>query len=277
MRVARAQIDGDPRPVLIKDGGATPIRSDISFQSILTRVKEGIDIPVSGSRYDLTDLSLLPPVESGNNFYGVAENFKNKEQVEDFGQSERPIVFIKPYQSLIGNRELIQISDGPSDHMFLEGELAVVIGESAWKITTENAFSIIAGFTIVNDITAKDFENMKIDDRDSIDWFSAKCIRQTTPIGPHIVPKDEIPEPQSLTIKSKLNNRIMQDSSTESMVHTIADIISYLSSRVELKPGDIISTGTPGGVEAFQDERLQPGDFVEISIGNIGSLKNDVA
>lgn len=189
---------------------------------------------------------------------------------------EWPLLFLKLPRSLVGHRQPISYHTRVTDEIDYEGELAAVIGKPARHVAPERALEYVAGYTILNDTSARDLQlSLQAGDDSLIDWFSGKAMQRTTPTGPWVV-VDEISDPQDLDIVSRVNGDTMQDDNTSLMIRSVADLVSFVSSRVRLEPGDIIATGTPEGVGTFQDVRLTPGDTVEVEVERIGSLVNTV-
>jgi acylpyruvate hydrolase len=151
-----------------------------------------------------------------------------------------------------------------------------VIGEPARHVDPEEALEHVAGYTILNDTSARDLQfGMTVGDDDMLDWFSGKTMQSTTPVGPYVV-VDEVDDPQDLSIASRVDGETMQDDHTGMMIRSVADLVSFVSSRVRLEPGDVIATGTPEGVGTFQDIALDPGQTVEVEVEGIGTLVNTV-
>ena len=157
-----------------------------------------------------------------------------------------------------------------------EAEIGVVIGRAMRDLPVERAMEAVAGYTIVNDLSARDF----IKRENSIfvfDWVGQKCFDGSAPMGPWITPAEFAPDPEDIAVKLWINGAIKQDSNSRLMVHSIREQIAYLSRRMTLRPGDVIATGTPAGVGMPKGEFLKPGDEVRIEIGGCGTLVNRVA
>ncbi len=150
-----------------------------------------------------------------------------------------------------------------------EGELAVVIGSAGKNVSEAEALSLVAGYTLFNDVTARDEQKRAI--AKSLPWFLSKSYDTFGPLGPCLVTPDEIPDPQNLTLTLSVNGEIKQQANTSEMLFSIPYLISYLSRHLALAPGDVIATGTPPGVGP-----LHPGDLVEVTIPEIGTLSNPV-
>ena len=182
-----------------------------------------------------------------------------------------PILFAKWSTCLAADGEPIVIPAG-IDEVDWEAELAVVIGRTGRDIPVADALSYVSGYTCMNDVSARRVQ------RDGVQWSPAKSFDTFGPIGPVVVPADQIPDPQGLHITARVNGELMQDSNTKHMIFSVADLIAYASRGTTLEVGDIISTGTPAGVGAFRSTPvfLKPGDVVEIEIEGIGVLRNPV-
>ena len=177
---------------------------------------------------------------------------------------------------VIGHRDKILASQVPDKKIDWEGELAVVIGRKGRAIRPEDARSYVAGYTIVNDVTARSFVVPKRLDF-KIDWLMGKCADTFCPMGPYLVPDAFIEDPERLSLKTTVNDQVMQDARTDDLTHNIGDLLAFLSQTMTLLPGDVLSTGTPSGVGFGRGVFLQPGDVVKVEIEGIGTLENPVA
>ncbi len=185
---------------------------------------------------------------------------------------KHPIVFTKAASSMNGPYADIPINLEISDKMDWEVELGVIIGKGGKRISSVDALNHVFGYTIINDISARDFQ------KKHKQFFIGKSFTGACPMGPWIVTADEIPDPQSLDLKSIVNGEIKQDSNTKFQIFDVATVIESLSKGMELEPGDIIATGTPSGVGYVRNppEYLMPGDVVECEIESIGKIRNSV-
>jgi 2-keto-4-pentenoate hydratase/2-oxohepta-3-ene-1,7-dioic acid hydratase in catechol pathway len=187
--------------------------------------------------------------------------------------------FIKASRSLSDPGATVKISDY-SKKMDWEVELAAVIGRKAKNVPQEKALAYVAGYTVANDLSARDRgRRPHVADTSPFkaDWVAHKSFDGSCPLGPWIVPASDIPDPQNLGLKLWVNDVLMQDSNTGQMIFNLAEQIADLSSRLTLHPGDIILTGTPAGVGAGRNEFLKAGDVVKIWIERIGSLTSKMA
>ncbi len=183
-----------------------------------------------------------------------------------------PIVFTKAASSVNGPYSDIPINIDVSNKMDWEVELGVVIGKGGKAISKDDALQHVFGYTIINDISARDFQKRHKQ------FFIAKSFTGACPMGPWIVTADEIPNPQILNLKSRVNGEIKQDSNTKYQIFDVATVIESLSQGMMLEPGDIIATGTPSGVGYVRNppEYLMPGDIVECEIESIGKISNPI-
>ena len=185
---------------------------------------------------------------------------------------EEPILFPKTPNVLIGPGEPIVIPAFLKDYHFeelrtdYEGELAVIIGKKGKNVPAGEAMDYVFGYTCINDVSQR---NLQTGDRSG--WFRGKSLDTFGPVGPRIVLRDDIPDPQNLHIECRLNGKTVQDSNTKHMIFPIAETIAFISKNFTLMPGDLIATGTPSGVG-----RIKHGDVVEVEIEGIGILSNPV-
>lgn len=184
-----------------------------------------------------------------------------------------PFVFSKPPSAITGPYDPVILPRKASQPDW-ELELAVIIGKPARHVQRDEALSHVAGYTIVNDITNRDLVFRKDIGAMGADWIAAKGLPSYLPTGPYLVPAAFIPDPQNLQITLKLNGRVMQDESTADMIFGVARIIEFLSTHVQLWPGDLIATGSPAGNGAHYNRFLKPGDVMEGSITGLGAQRN---
>lgn len=186
---------------------------------------------------------------------------------------EHPVIFTKTVGSVNHPGGSIPYDASVSTEIDWEVELAFIIGRTGKNIHREDAMSYVFGYTILNDISARDIQNRHKQ------FFKGKSLDGSAPLGPWIVTADEIPDPHALGLRLRVNGQTMQDSHTSDMIFKIPDIIAVLSHGMTLEPGDIVATGTPSGVGMGMDppRYLRPGDVVEAEIDGIGVLRNMVA
>lgn len=188
---------------------------------------------------------------------------------------QNPYVFPKSVGTIIGNGDTIELPPGRTN-VDWECELSVVIGRVAHRVPVERAREYIFGYTIQNDVSDRAERG---DGRYGSDWFIGKSHNTFAPLGPFIVPKEFVPEPQKLSVRFTLNGKVMQDASTEGMTHSVDELVSYVSHVLRLQPGDVIATGSPAGVGTARAEPIymKDGDQSVCTIGGIGTLMNPVS
>jgi len=222
--------------------------------------------------------SLAPPIRPSRIFCAAANYVKHASEMGTVVAAKaesRPYMFIKTGTSVIGHNETVVIPNA-SSQVDWEIELAVVMGREAHHVSASQGLDYVAGYTIINDISARDL-NVREDFSYKTDWFQGKCFDTFAPLGPWLVPTSCIDDPYALEMRLSVNGELMQEETTGAMIFNIGEQIEYLSSVLTLKPGDVIATGTPTGVGMSRGVFLSPGDVMDASISSIGSLSNPVA
>lgn len=225
-----------------------------------------------GAALPLAEARLDAPLRNPSKVVCVGLNYADHCREQNVPEPERPVLFVKFPTAIIGPGEAIRWPEGASDQVDYEAELAVVIGQEARNVPAERAMEVIAGYTIVNDVSARD---VQFSDGQ---WIRGKSFDTFCPMGPYLVTADEIDDPNDLGIRCLLNGDVMQDSSTAEMIFKIPYLIEFITRTATLLPGDVISTGTPNGVGVFRDPQvfLKPGDDVVVEIDGLGALRNPV-
>jgi 2-keto-4-pentenoate hydratase/2-oxohepta-3-ene-1,7-dioic acid hydratase in catechol pathway len=195
------------------------------------------------------------------------------DHAEEGGQDlpKAPLLFAKWPNTLIGDGEPI-VLPLESSQVDYEAELGVVIATTAKHVSERGALDVVGGYICVNDVSARD---LQFGDGQ---WTRGKSPDTFCPVGPRLVPREEIDDPQALSIRCIVNGETLQDSSTSQMIFSVAEIIAYVTRVITLEPGDLIATGTPAGVGVFRDPKvlLQDGDEVSVEIEGLGTLTNPV-
>ena len=214
---------------------------------------------------------LLAPITDPAKVLCIGLNYRD--HVAETGRAlpEHPDVFAKFATTMIGAEDEIA-GAGLTENLDFEGELAVVIGRHARGVAAEDALDYVAGLAVLNDVTARDLQYR------GTQWLAGKAVDGSTPWGPELVTLDEVGDPQTLDLVTRVNGTEMQRSNTRHQIFPIAEIIAYLTSFTSLAPGDLIATGTPEGIGAKRKPPvwLQPGDVVEIEVDRVGTLSNRV-
>jgi len=191
-----------------------------------------------------------------------------------------PRIFMKPSTALIGPDDPVVLPD-VSTEVDWELELAIVIGTRARNVPVEDALSVVGGYTILNDVSARSMSwgvaDREVHDWDRFfDWLAGKWLDTFAPSGPWIVTADEVEDPHSLALKLELNDEVAQDASTATMIFDCSDLIAFISRFTTLEPGDLIATGTPAGIGAVKGRFLRGGDVLVGTIEKLGSLRTPV-
>ena len=217
----------------------------------------------------VTNATLTAPVRPGQ-ILCIGKNYADHAAEMKSSVPEFPLIFAKLPGSIIGPNEPIRWKRSITSQVDWEGELVVVIGKTAKNITADQVFDYIFGYTIANDVTARDLQN-----RDG-QWARAKGMDYFCPLGPAIVTRDEIADPHALNISTYVNDEQVQNSSTSLQMRQIPELVSYLSQTFTLQPGDLVLTGTPSGVGAgMKPPRfLEQGMRVRVEIDGLGVLEN---
>lgn len=223
----------------------------------------------------LEEVTLLAPIPRPNkNIFCVGKNYTEHaiEMGSEADIPEHAMVFTKAPTTVIGPNETVLNHQDVTNQLDYEGELAVVIGKKGRAIKKEEALDYIFGYTILNDVTARDLQSRHKQ------FFIGKSLDTTCPMGPWIVHKSVIENPNHLHIETRVNGEVRQNSNTKNFIFPIEQVISVLSAGMTLEPGDIIATGTPAGVgKGFKPPKfLSPSDQMEVIIEKIGTLKNTI-
>jgi acylpyruvate hydrolase len=217
----------------------------------------------------LGDVKLLPPVQPAK-IVGIGGNYlEHLHQAGIFEVDPVPTMFSIMPNALASHGSDILLTPFTKE-LDYEAELAVVIGRHTKSVAEDAALGSVFGYACANDVSARDWQVGKNN------WVFGKSADTFFPIGPVLVTADSIDDPQNLMIRSYVNGECRQDASTSDMIHSVAKIISLISDAVTLEPGDVISTGTPGGVGRFRKKLLENGDVIDIDISGIGRLSNTV-
>ena len=222
-------------------------------------------------RVALSEVQLLPPITNPEKIICVGLNYESHRKETGRPEVEFPTLFTRFANSQIGDGEAMW-QPAESTSFDYEGELAVIIGSGGWKIPEDKALEHVAGYSCYNDGSVRDWQ------RHTSQFTPGKNFRHTGPFGPWLVTTDEIPDPSTLTLTTRLNGEVMQHATTDLLIFTIPVLINYISRFTRLEPGDVIVSGTPGGVGFKRDPQvfMNPGDVVEVEISKIGILKNPI-
>jgi 2-keto-4-pentenoate hydratase/2-oxohepta-3-ene-1,7-dioic acid hydratase in catechol pathway len=291
MRFATLEIDGTPRVVAVDAAGHGYWNVDSmlpQFRGDMVDLVAAVPDPAArlvpqGPPKKLDGSRLLAPIlQPRRNIFLVGKNYH--EHAREFSQSgfdgsatagevvpPAPSIFTKPASTIVGPDAAVYSHPAATRELDYEGELAVVIGRTGRGIRKPDAYAHVWGYTIVNDVTARDLQKA------ARQWFLGKSLDTFCPMGPWIVTADEV-DPGNLRLRTWINGELRQDANTRDLIFDIPTLIETLSAGITLQPGDIIATGTPAGVGiGFKPPRfLRPGDEMTIEIDGIGRLSNRI-
>jgi 2-keto-4-pentenoate hydratase/2-oxohepta-3-ene-1,7-dioic acid hydratase in catechol pathway len=219
----------------------------------------------------LSKIVFLPVIPNPGKIVCVGLNYEEHRVETGRDKTENPALFIRVAESQAGhNRPIVMPPE--STNLDYEGEIAVIIGKAGRRISEEKSWRYIAGYSCYNDGSVRDWQ------RHTLQWTAGKNFSQTGGFGPWMTTRDEIADGEELTLETRLNGQVMQHATTAMMIHRIPKLINYISTFTPLEPGDVIVTGTPGGVGARRDPPvwMKPGDKVEIEISKVGVLVNTI-
>jgi 2-keto-4-pentenoate hydratase/2-oxohepta-3-ene-1,7-dioic acid hydratase in catechol pathway len=221
----------------------------------------------------LKGVTLMPPLDAPRgNIIAIGRNYqKHAEEGAEDGEVKPPTIFTKAVTSITGPNDDIPIDPSVSDKIDWEVELGVVIGTRGANIARSDAMNHVFGYFVLNDVSARDIQ---------FDWggqfFKGKSLDRSSPIGPWVLTRDEVPDPQNLDLRLSVNGVVKQEGNTRDMIHPVDAIIEWASKGMTLLPGALIATGTPDGVGHYRTppEYLRPGDVMETEVSGIGLLRN---
>ncbi|KAL5349985.1 hypothetical protein ACLOAV_005021 [Pseudogymnoascus australis] len=217
--------------------------------------------------------TLLSPIEKAHQIICIGINYRQHANEANLTVPPYPVVFCKPPDALAGPFDDIPIPAAAQDMLDYEGELTVVVGKTGKDIPESEALSYVLGYTVGNDVSARHFQ---LPTTSGGQYCYAKSFDAFAPIGPLLASPSAIPDPQTLTYRTKVNGVVRQETCTDDMVWSVKQIIAHLSRGTTLRAGTVIMTGTPSGVGLFMEPKgfLKGGDVVEVEVDGIGSIVN---
>jgi len=254
------------------DLNASQVLDCLDLESGFVRqAKSAIETAGGSPTVNLNDVTIAPSVPRPGKIICIGLNYRDHAEESGMAIPTKPVIFSKFSSCIIAPNEPIVVPD-ESIQTDYEAELAVVIGRTATNVSREDAMNYIFGYANFNDVSARDFQFA------DAQWQRGKSCDTFAPIGPFIATADEVPDPQDLSIKFRLNGETMQNSTTGQMIFGVAELVEYLSRYFTLEPGDIIATGTPPGVGFARKPPvyLKEGDVCEVEIEGLGILSNPV-
>jgi 2-keto-4-pentenoate hydratase/2-oxohepta-3-ene-1,7-dioic acid hydratase in catechol pathway len=283
MRLATLNTPHGPRPaVLVGDRYVDLVATDAKLPAsvrallrepaLLAAARDAANRPGAVS-VPAASAKLHAPIHDPQKIVCVGLNYRDHAIESKMAIPREPVLFSKFPSALIGHGESIVVPK-VSTKVDYEAELVIVIGKTGRRIAESAAMDHVAGYCVGHDVSARDWQLEK----DGKQWMIGKTFDTFAPIGPTLVTKDEVPDPHKLGIRLRLNGKTMQNSNTEQMIFSVAQVVAYLSVVFTLEPGDLIFTGTPPGIgHALQPPvYLKPGDHCEVEIDGLGVLGNPV-
>lgn len=256
-----------------------PLREGASLREILEAGPPALDalreaigaVGDAGSYYSEDDVTFLPPVIDPPRIFCIGRNYEEHAKEGNAEVPDFPMIFLKPATSLVGHAQPIQVP-GSTQKVDWEGEIALIIGTGGRDIREGDAFTHVAGYSIGNDVTARDWQ------RRTSQFDQGKMFDTFGPFGPYLVTPDEAGDVTDMLVETRVNGELMQSGNSGDMIYPMARLVSYISQAVKLLPGDVILTGTPSGVGYARTPPvfLFPGDVVEVSVTGLGELRNEV-
>jgi 2,4-didehydro-3-deoxy-L-rhamnonate hydrolase len=258
---------------LLPDGPWTMSRLLADAPRTLARLRDALDGDAERPGRPSETLERLAPVTRPGKIVAVGRNYREHAAEEAAVLPEAPLLFAKLPSSIIGDGATITWSPALTTQVDYEAELAVVIGRPARNVPLDRALDHVLGYACLNDVSARDLQVREGQ------WTRAKSLDTFCPLGPWLVTADEIPDPGCLRVRCRVNGEARQDATTADLIHGVAELVAYCSRSFTLHPGDVIATGTPGGVGAFRNPPtfLADGDLVEVEIEGVGTLRNRCA
>jgi 2-keto-4-pentenoate hydratase/2-oxohepta-3-ene-1,7-dioic acid hydratase in catechol pathway len=239
----------------------------------LSLVRQTMEEELPGeSLKSASDVRFGPPVTQPSKIVCVGLNYHCHANEQGAKLPKKPMLFSKASLSLSGHGDPI-FYPTEEEHLDYEAELAFVIGKKAFRVSEDDWESYVAGYTVVNDVSARDAQ---FGDRQ---WWRGKSCDSHCPMGPYLVTRDEVPDPHDLRVKAILNGEVRQDGTSSDLIFKIPEILALATLNITFLPGDVIATGTPAGVGIFMKPPacMSPGDVISVSVEKIGTLTNKVS
>ncbi len=271
MKLVSYSVDGGESKVGYVEAGEVRELGGTSMLEYIERGRAADRQPEAGS-VPLEKARLHAPITKPAKIVAIGLNYEDHAAETGAEIPEKPIVFAKYPNTITGPGDPIRIPR-ITERVDYEAELAVVIGRSARGVEPDEAMEYVFGYMNANDVSSRDLQFSE-----GGQWTRSKSLDTFAPIGPYLVTRDEVPDPQNLSIRCILNGEVMQEGTTGKMIFGVAELVSFLSQGMTLEPGDIIMTGTPPGVGFARDPKvfLKDGDEVTIEIEGLGALTNPV-
>ena len=268
MRFVTYDAGRGPRAGILRDGDRV-VEAGESLRDLIavSRLAE----PPDAEEIALSDVQLLPPIPDPDKIICIGLNYRSHAEEQGAEAPEVPTFFAKFRNALVASGSEVPLP-AASQKVDFEAEVAFVIGRPAKDVREEDALEYVAGYTLLNDLSARDLQFA------TPQWIPGKVFDGSAPCGPALVTPDEAGPPDAIEIELKLNGEVMQSASTSDLIHSVPVLVAHLSTLMTLEPGDIVSTGTPAGVGSLRRPRvwLKPGDQIEINSPTLGTLRTSL-
>jgi acylpyruvate hydrolase len=287
MKLVTFEIDKQARPGRL--AGDEIVDLQALAPDVRTLLEQGLLAKVAsatGRTWRRKEVKLLAPIPNPGMVLSVGMNYHEHLKEMKTPVPEKPAAFTKSVASIIGPDEPIRVPPTNPDMLDWEGEFSVVIGKPCHRVSAAQALDYIAGYTIVNDVSARDWVAPIFSATGVMGPIHAwehnllgKMFPTFCPMGPVLATKDEVPDPANVKLQTRLNGKVMQDANTDDLVFSVVRLIEYYSQFYLFRPGDVITTGSPSGVGYGRNPKLfmKPGDVVEVEIAGIGILRNPIS
>jgi 2-keto-4-pentenoate hydratase/2-oxohepta-3-ene-1,7-dioic acid hydratase in catechol pathway len=282
MKLVTVEIDRRARAGILE--GADIFLLPSTLKDILASGRLG-DVRKGKDRVSAKGAKLLPPIPNPGMVLSVGMNYHEHLKEMKTPVPEKPAAFTKSVASIIASGQPIKVPKSNPGMLDWEGEFSVVIGKPCHAVKAAQALDYVAGYTLVNDVSARDWVAPIFSSTGIMGPIHAwehnllgKMFPTFCPMGPCMVTKDELPDPSNVKIETRLNGRVMQDANTDDLVFSVPQLIEYYSRFYLLRPGDVITTGSPSGVGFGRNPKvfMKPGDVVEVEVKQIGVLRNPI-
>jgi 2-keto-4-pentenoate hydratase/2-oxohepta-3-ene-1,7-dioic acid hydratase in catechol pathway len=291
MKLVTVEIDAHPQPGVIAGDdiidlrGVAPDLRSILASGSLDKVRSILKAPGKEQRIPAKGAKLLAPVPNPAMVLSVGMNYHEHLKEMNTPVPEKPAAFTKSVASIIGHGHAIILPASHPSMVDWEGEFTVVIGKPCHAVKAAQALDYVAGYTIVNDVSARDWVAPIFSSSGIMGPIHAwehnllgKMFPTFCPMGPVLATRDEIPDPNNVKVRTRLNGKVMQDANTDDLVFGVAKLIEYYSQFYIFKPGDLITTGSPSGVGFGRNPKvfMKAGDVIEVEVEGVGVLSNPV-
>lgn len=252
----------------IRQGDDTLDAAEETLEHLGRHHVDGLEFPASAAK-------ILAPISNPSKIVAIGLNYWDHIREQNGTPPAYPILFPKFPSSLIGPGEPITWDPAMTQKVDYEAELGIIIGKRAKRVSAKDALDYVFGYCNLNDVSARD---LQYDDKGGRQFTRGKSLDTFCPIGPYIVTKEEIHDPQNLRIRSTLNGNVVQDGNTKEMINSVAQLIEFITQGITLEPGDLIASGTPAGVGNYRKPPvyMKSGDRIEVEVEGLGRLSNPV-